>query len=178
MSNFELQAIGLLVIFLLFGFFIGWRWSRFFYKRLLEENDSYWKDELKKLACDRVDDGSFIGEQLAEKKVDKLALKASLKRELSRLKYLDEPLKKENLKLIQGVGLVVEETLNDLGVHSFSQIAAWKYDIIVKIDDYIDFSGRIEREKWVEQAKLLAKGEMSEFAKRVLSGEVPTSEDG
>ncbi|MEJ2497892.1 MAG: hypothetical protein P8Y46_00930 [Sulfurovaceae bacterium] len=43
------------------------------------------------------------------------------------------------------------------------------------IDNYLSFQGRAAREKWVEQAQALAKGEMSEFAQRVEKGEVPTS---
>ena len=142
----------------------------------LKENDSYWRDEFKKLQCNSRDNEDFIHEKLAKKKVDKLALKASLKKELQTLKYLNKPIKKDNLQLIQGIGSTIENTLNDLGVSSFSQIATWNHSIIAKVNDYIDFSGRIERERWVDQAQKLAQGEMSDFAKRVMKGNVPTSE--
>jgi predicted flap endonuclease-1-like 5' DNA nuclease len=174
LNDFELQFIGVFVIVLLTGFFVGWRWSRFFYKRALVENDSYWKDEIKKLNCASFEDN--YEEPYMKVKLDKVAQKDSLKAELSKLNYLNEPVKKENLQFIQGVGKVLEETLNDLGVYGFSQVAAWNYEVIPKLDEYLNFQGRIQREKWVEQAQLLAKGETTEFAKRVQNGEVPTSE--
>ena len=173
LSDFTLQLLGGFVIVLLVGFFVGWRWSRFLYRRALRENDSYWKDEIKKLSCASFENNYH--EPHVKIKIDKVAQKASLKAELSKLNYLNKTLKKENLQLIQGVGKVVEETLNDLGVYGFAQVAAWNYEVIPKINEYLNFSGRIQRERWVEQAQILAKGEMTEFAQRVLKGEVPTS---
>lgn len=65
----------------------------------------------------------------------------------------------DNLKLISGVGPVLERKLNDLGVTQFAQVAKFKKADIVKLDDALSFKGRIERDDWVKQAKALAKGE-------------------
>ncbi len=65
----------------------------------------------------------------------------------------------DDLKLLSGVGPVLEEKLIDAGVTSFAQIAAWGPKDIEEFDEKLSFKGRIEREGWVEQAKKLAKGE-------------------
>jgi len=83
--------------------------------------------------------------------------------------------KKDNLTLVKGIGKVLEERLNNLGVFHFEQIASWTKTEQAWIDKYMSFPGRIEREEWVQQAKKLLKGIETEFAKRVKSGEVPTS---
>lgn len=65
----------------------------------------------------------------------------------------------DDLKLLSGVGPVLEKKLHDAGVTSFAQIAAWTEHDIAEFDEKLSFKGRIEREGWVEQAKTLAKGE-------------------
>ncbi|NOZ90365.1 MAG: hypothetical protein GXO60_03660 [Epsilonproteobacteria bacterium] len=82
---------------------------------------------------------------------------------------------KDNLQLIKGVGKVLEKVLNDMGIYHFDQIANWTDEEANWIDKSIAFPGRIQREKWVEQAKILASGETTEFAQRVKKGKVATS---
>lgn len=65
--------------------------------------------------------------------------------------------KKDNLKLIKGVGPKIEEKLNNMGTYHFEQIAAWDRETIAKVDETLSFKGRIDRERWVPQAKALAK---------------------
>jgi len=83
--------------------------------------------------------------------------------------------KKDNLTLVKGIGKVLEERLNNLGIFHFEQIASWTKAEQAWIDKYMSFPGRVEREEWVKQAKKLLKGIETEFAKRVKSGDVPTS---
>ena len=64
----------------------------------------------------------------------------------------------DDLKWIAGVGPKLEDTLNELGVFHFEQIANWDQAEIDWVDEYLQFSGRIERDNWIEQAKALAKG--------------------
>ena len=85
---------------------------------------------------------------------------------------------KDNLQEVKGIGRVLEGVLNELGIYRFEQIASWTKEEVLKIDEAIAFPGRIEREEWVKQAKQLALGETTEFAKRVQKGEVPTSKKG
>lgn len=64
---------------------------------------------------------------------------------------------KDNLKLLNGVGPKIESILNELGIYHFDQIGSWKRASINWVDDYLSFKGRIDRDKWVAQAKKLAK---------------------
>jgi branched-chain amino acid transport system ATP-binding protein len=63
----------------------------------------------------------------------------------------------DDLTLIKGIGPVNNRKLNQHGVTTFAQIAAWKKADIVAAEVYLEFDGRIEREDWVGQAKKLAK---------------------
>ena len=82
---------------------------------------------------------------------------------------------KDNLTRIKGVGVKIEETLNSAGIYHFDQIADWSEENVKWADANIAFPGRVEREQWVEQAKILAQGGETEFSKRVDAGEVSTS---
>jgi predicted flap endonuclease-1-like 5' DNA nuclease len=70
----------------------------------------------------------------------------------------------DDLLQIKGVGPKLNELLHSLGVHRFDQIAAWGSSEIAKVDDHLGtFKGRIDRDSWVEQAGLLAKGLIAQF---------------
>ena len=64
----------------------------------------------------------------------------------------------EDLKRIRGIGLLIEKELNRLGVASYEHIANWTAADIDRVSRVLDFKGRIERENWVEQARILASG--------------------
>ncbi|MEM9733409.1 MAG: hypothetical protein AAF903_07970 [Pseudomonadota bacterium] len=81
----------------------------------------------------------------------------------------------DNLKEIRGIGPQNEGRLNDMGVNSFAQIASWKRKDEAYYGEALSFPGRIEREDWVGQAKVLAKGGKTDFSKRVASGNVASS---
>lgn len=117
----------------------------------------------------------------AEQNIAELAsiieeLKTKLKKE-SQLTLLQEPRngQKDNLQLIKGIGPVLEKILNEIGIYHFDQIASLKEEDIAFINEKLAFSGRIERDDWVTQAKALAKGIDTEFSQRVKEGKVPTS---
>ena len=82
---------------------------------------------------------------------------------------------KDNLTRIKGIGMKIEEALNDIGIYHFDQIAAWDAENIAWADSTLGFPGRAEREEWVTQAKALHAGEETEFSKRVDAGKVSTS---
>jgi len=69
----------------------------------------------------------------------------------------------DDLKLISGVGPVLESKLNALGITKFAQVAGFKKADISRVDDVLNFRGRIERDEWVSQAKALAKGGAAEY---------------
>ena len=72
----------------------------------------------------------------------------------------------DDLKLLKGVGPKLEQTLNALGFYHFDQIAKWTDAEIAWVDTRLKFKGRIERDGWIEQAKILAAGGETEFSKR------------
>lgn len=74
--------------------------------------------------------------------------------------------KPDNLRRLIGIGPVNEKLLKGQGVTTFAQIAAWTPAEIERIEHALQFGGRVEREHWVEQAKLLAAGDEKEFARR------------
>ena len=74
--------------------------------------------------------------------------------------------KKDDLKLISGVGPAIEKKLHGMGVTSYRQIANWKAADIKKADEKLNFKGRIQREDWISQAKTLASGGQTEFSRR------------
>lgn len=83
----------------------------------------------------------------------------------------------DDLKLIRGIGQQNEARLHALGVWHFDQIAAWTPAESQWVGGYLAFPGRIEREDWVGQAAVLARGGMTEFAERASRGEVASSRD-
>ncbi len=59
----------------------------------------------------------------------------------------------DDLKKISGVGPVLEQKLNDMGIYHYWQIAAFSPEDITEVDDGLNFKGRIERDDWLKQAK-------------------------
>ena len=85
--------------------------------------------------------------------------------------------KKDNLTLVKGIGKVLEERLNNLGIYHFDQIASWSATEQSWMDERMSFPGRVEREEWVKQSAELAVGVETEFSKRVKDGAVPSSKE-
>ncbi|ESY73985.1 MULTISPECIES: ATP-binding cassette domain-containing protein [unclassified Mesorhizobium] len=83
--------------------------------------------------------------------------------------------KADNLTRIKGIGSVNEKKLNDHGIFHFDQIGAWKKADVEAAEAYLAFDGRIAREEWVKQARLLSQGKDTEFSRRVDAGKVATS---
>ncbi len=75
--------------------------------------------------------------------------------------------KPDDLKMIKGVGPKLEGALNDIGVFHFDQIASWTPAEVAWADqNLVGFKGRVSRDNWVDQAKVLASGEETEFSQR------------
>jgi predicted flap endonuclease-1-like 5' DNA nuclease len=73
--------------------------------------------------------------------------------------------KADDLQRISGVGPKNESILHSLGFFHFDQIAAWTATEVNWVDDHLRFGGRIKREEWIRQSRLLAEGKEAEFAK-------------
>lgn len=73
----------------------------------------------------------------------------------------------DDLSLLKGVGPKLVGLLIGLGITRFDQIAAWDDADITRIDDQLGaFKGRIARDNWVDQARLLAAGDRNVFEAR------------
>jgi NADH-quinone oxidoreductase subunit E len=65
----------------------------------------------------------------------------------------------DDLQRIKGIGPKIADILQDLGIRRYAQIAAWTPDKVAWINDHLKFKGRVERERWIEQAKALIEGD-------------------
>ena len=70
---------------------------------------------------------------------------------------------RDDLKMISGVGPVLEGKLNAIGIITFAQVAAMKKADIARLESHLAFPGRVERDEWIKQAKALAKGGEAEY---------------
>jgi len=61
----------------------------------------------------------------------------------------------DDLTRIKGIGPKRRAQLNELGIYHFAQIAAWSEAEARWVDDYLASPGRVARDNWVKQAKLL-----------------------
>ncbi|MDG1971703.1 MAG: endonuclease [Paracoccaceae bacterium] len=79
----------------------------------------------------------------------------------------------DDFKQIKGVGPKMEGMLNGMGFYHFDQVAAWSDQEVAWVDANLEgFKGRVSRDNWVEQAKVLAEGGETEFSKCVGDGGV------
>ncbi|WP_372890694.1 NADH-quinone oxidoreductase subunit E [Rhodosalinus sp.] len=79
----------------------------------------------------------------------------------------------DDLQRIEGIDAALAEGLAALGIHHFDQIAGWGAEEIAWIDYHLeDAEGRVARDAWVEQARLLAEGGETRQAGRAKTGDV------
>ncbi len=70
----------------------------------------------------------------------------------------------DDLRRIKGVGPKLGDLLHSLGVFHFRQIANWNAAQIAEVDSHLGgFKGRIERDRWIDQARYLAADDSAGF---------------
>lgn len=146
-------TIGLKIIFCLLlaailGFIIGYLFCK---SRCNKENDTY--------------DNMEVIKPKAQSE-EPAAAPAKLADDFKPKSVKKEEITPDDLTKIKGVGEKIQTALNELGVFTFSQIASWNEDNVAWVDEYLVFKGRIKREDWINQAKILANGGETEFSKR------------
>jgi NADH-quinone oxidoreductase subunit E len=73
----------------------------------------------------------------------------------------------DDLKVIEGIGPAMEKLLNEGGIFHIDQIAAWGPAEVEWMDGNLKgFKGRVTRDKWVAQAKLIGEVGLEEFLRR------------
>ena len=71
--------------------------------------------------------------------------------------YKSRPATADDLTALKGISRVLEQRLNEIGIYTYAQIAAWGEDRVKEFSARLAFKDRIQREHWVEQAgKLVA----------------------
>jgi predicted flap endonuclease-1-like 5' DNA nuclease len=66
------------------------------------------------------------------------------------------PSNPDDLKLVYGIGPVLEKRLHKLGIFTFLEISRWSDADVDRIEPQLDtVSGRIRREGWVKDARRL-----------------------
>ncbi|MGR3486097.1 MAG: hypothetical protein ACU0BF_12180 [Paracoccaceae bacterium] len=77
----------------------------------------------------------------------------------------------DDLKMIKGVGPKLEAMLHRLGFYHFDQVASWTDEEVAWVDQNLEgFKGRVSRDNWVSQARVLADGGSTDFSTRVGKG--------
>jgi predicted flap endonuclease-1-like 5' DNA nuclease len=75
--------------------------------------------------------------------------------------------KADDLKQIEGIGPAMEKLLNELGFYHYDQIASWTEDDIAVVDGEMkSFKGRITRDRWVAQARIIVTEGLEAFRER------------
>lgn len=75
-----------------------------------------------------------------------------------------EPAGADDLTRMKGVGPKLAQRLNEAGVTSFAQLAALTPAGAEALDAQLgDFRGRIHRDRWIEQASFLARGDTAGY---------------
>jgi NADH-quinone oxidoreductase subunit E len=75
--------------------------------------------------------------------------------------------KADDLQRIEGIGPVLEKLCHELGFFHFDQIAGWGAPEVAWMDQNLKgFKGRVTRDKWVAQAKLILEVGVEEFLRR------------
>lgn len=75
--------------------------------------------------------------------------------------------KADNLKEIEGIGPAMEKLVNEMGFFHFDQIAGWSDADVAWVDANLKgFKGRVTRDRWVAQAKIIVNEGLEAFRER------------
>lgn len=78
--------------------------------------------------------------------------------------HLGPDIQPDDLLRIKGIGPKLARMLMNMGIVHYRQIAAWSASDIAAVDARIGvFAGRIERDDWVDQARLLDAGDIPAY---------------
>ena len=161
-SGATIEIISLLVVAGIIGYVTAWFYNKSIYGKKLEAVESD-KHELNNRIVNLDEEVFNLKKNLEEKNIEIIQLVMDCKAmvHVAQRKHLlnyesfgtATEAEKDDLRMISGIGLVNEASLNALDIYTFRQISKFTSQDIDAINDaIIYFSGRIERDQWVEQA--------------------------
>lgn len=75
--------------------------------------------------------------------------------------------KADDLKEIEGIGPAMEKLVNEMGFFHFDQIAGWSESDVAWVDANLKgFKGRVTRDRWVAQARIIVTEGLAAFRER------------
>lgn len=154
------------------AFLIGYYFARAFYIRKFEKRNEEQEREIQKyktLSLDNRGPGENDGIRAIKTRDRRGELATPVEQE-ERTEFESLPIfdfegfgtateeDKDDLKRINGIGPFIEKKLNGVGIYKLEQISKLTSKDIEDLTASINFfPGRIERDKWVDQAKELMK---------------------
>lgn len=174
-----IEILLLLLVAAIIGFITSWLYHKSIYVKNMKANETE-KDELKnQITHLTAEKNKLIKEVHALKTLhaetepeDEVLVHIAQSKHLLDYKSFGtaDETEKDDLRMISGIGPFIEERLHALDIYTFRQISNFSARDIEMIDDAIlYFSGRIERDEWVAQARELVQDEKQrmEFLKRI-----------
>lgn len=149
------EVLILLLLSAMIGYLTAWLYSRNIFRKAMLKKETE-KEKLRQEIDAMNEEIDIIQNSLSIRNI-----------ELKKLEYDNQSLrigskpiqviqKKDNLRMISGIGSFIEERLNAIDINTFEQISNFTRRDIQKMNTAIEyFSGRIERDEWVTQAKTL-----------------------
>jgi len=162
MTAFELQIIALILVAFIIGVAIGYFLRTRVFPAAGDDQKGVTLESRQNRSANALLRGGAASKSARNStstaaKAQKPATKPAPKREEKPAPASTTSAAPDNLQEIKGIGGVLEKKLNAMGIERFEQIANWSEKDIAQVDEQLNFRGRIQREKWVEQAQQLAK---------------------
>jgi predicted flap endonuclease-1-like 5' DNA nuclease len=170
-SGAAIEILSLLLVAAIIGYVTAWLFYKSVYVRRIKAIESE-KDELNNHIVNLNGDISDLQKSLGEKDIEIEHLHITQRKHFLDYKSFGTATEseKDDLKMISGIGPVIEERLHVIDIYTFRQISKFTAQDIDTINDaIIYFSGRIERDQWVAQARELVhdKDNRTELLKRI-----------
>lgn len=155
-----IEIISMLLGAAIIGYLTAWLYYKSVYEKRIEAVESD-KHELNNRIVNLNGEISNLHKSLSEKDnetEDLILIQIAQRKHLIDYKNFGTATEaeKDDLKMISGIGPFIERRLNALDIYTFRQISKFTKKDIEKINvAIVYFSGRIERDDWVAQAKEL-----------------------
>ena len=144
-----------LIIGIVIGLLIGWFFLAARYRSQLEEREAELATVRRELQSARAG-GAQANDQATAQQSSKPAHEAP-PGDVTQFPTSSKPnMNPDDLTQIKGIGPVLSDKLNEMGIVRFEQIADFTQSDIEQVNEALEFKGGVERERWVAQAKALA----------------------